>query len=159
MKRVIAMIIEDGNDARLEVTAASNDSASIFITAHNLQTAITQLEIGEEQAIEACKNYIPKEIEPEEEQPKKHYRMPKHAIEDIEESIEEYKATAKGKRFVRSLELSNAFRKKNDGGGLLYSELEYLYLLTLKDTYEGLFAMQNISFRRGYNKAKKKYKA
>ncbi len=158
MKKVIAMIIEDRKDATMEVKACSKESVSIFITAHNTQTALTQLEIAEEQAVEACKNYVPEEEEPKEEKPQKHYKVSRIATEDIEEGLQEYKDDTKGRKMVKSIMAAGEFRHKKGDTGLRISEFDFIYLLANKDIWEGLLTMYSVGFRRGFNNAQRKCK-
>lgn len=159
MKKVIAMIIEDGNDASTEVNAYSKESASIFIKAPNTQTALIQLEIAEEQAAEACKNYIPTEEPAEEPKPQKHYRVSKIATEDIQEYFKDCETDKDKQRIKKGIENARKFRHGKDGGGLRMSEIDYFYMLIYKNIWEGLTAMYDYAFRRGYNKGTKSKKA
>ncbi len=159
MKKVIAMIIEDGKDARMEVNAGSKERASIFIEAPNMQTALIQLEMAEAQAEEACKNYVPEEKEPKEEKPQKHYKVSRIATEDIQEYFKDCETDKDKQRIKKGIENARIFTHRKDGGGLRMSEIDYFYMLIHKDIWEGLTAMYDYAFRRGYNKGTKSKKA
>ena len=159
MRRILTMIIEDGNKASKEVNAFSKDSATVFIKAQTLQEALPLLEEGMEEAGKLCTIWEPTEQEQEqEEKPQKHYALKRVAQEDIQEYLEEYAATTKGRNFIKSLEKAKTFRQKRDCGGLVVSQFNYLLMLTEKNTFDGLLAMYDLSYRRGYNKAVKDIK-
>lgn len=159
MKRIITLVVEDGNTPHTEVEAFSKESANIFIVAKDIDTALTLLEAGREEADNACAIWDGPEPKPQEEKPQKHYKISRIATEDIEEGLQEYREDAKGQKMIKSIMAASDFRYKQGDTGLRISEFNYLYLLTNKDIWEGLLAMFSLGFRRGFNNAKRKYKA
>ena len=160
MKRIITMVVEDSNTPSTDITAFSKESANIFITAKDFDTALILLEAGREKADNACATWEDPAPEPkQEEQPQKHYAVKRIAQKDIEDYITDFEASDRGKRFIKGLKNARTFRYGKDNGGLPCSEFEYLCMLTEKDIFNGLTGMFSLGYRRGYNKAKKDCKA
>ena len=147
------MIIEDGTPASKEVQASSKESAYIFIKAPTMQEALTLLQAGITEAQEAAASWTPAPDEPKEEEPKKHYAVSHIAEEDIQEYFRECETDKDGQRLIKSIENAGDFRRKKDNGGLRISTFDYFFMLTHKNARDGLIALYDYSYRRGYYRA------
>ena len=157
MRRILTAIIEEGSPADATVKAFGEDTANIFIKAASLDEALQLVPGAEQDALEACKNWKPEEV-PQEEEPKKHYIVSPVATEDIEETIQDFEESEKGRRFVKVLENAKDFTSKKDKHGMLITEFKYLLALTYKEAYSGLLTMYDYAYRKGYNRAIKNIK-
>ena len=67
-----------------------------------------------------------------------------------------FSETARGKRFLRSLELSKDFTHKHDTNSLLFSEVQIMVDRALqKGAGNALLDMYNLAFRKGYMQAQR----
>lgn len=154
METMIVLDVRSCNAQKVEATAFSRERANIYIKAATLQEATALLSQGEEKALEACRIWKP-EPQPAEEKPQKHYKVYPVAVEDLQQTIDEYQKSEQGSRFVNSIQKAKAFTKKKDAsGGLSLEQLDYLVALTYMDEWKGLKAMYDFAYRRGYNKGK-----
>lgn len=153
MKRIVLLMIEDNMEASKEVKAFSKESANIHIKAPTMQEALTLLKGTEEEALEATAAWKPAPEEPKEEEPKKHYAVSHIAEEDIQEYFRECETDKDGQRLIKSIENAGDFRRKKDNGGLHINTFNYFYMLTHKNAWDGLIALYDYSYRRGYNRA------
>ena len=150
---VISFLIRDGITPQAQAQAHSRNSANIFITATTLQEAKDLLPEGEALALKLMNEWTPGTGPQDEQKTGKHYAINHIAEEDLDECIEEYTHTARGRRFLDRCEKARAFRKKKEGGTLRTSEFKYIYALANKNLWEGLTIIYDIAFRMGYNKA------
>ena len=155
MKNIILLEVGSGNAQKVEAQAFSKTIANIYITADTPQAATELLQQGIEKALEACQNWKPEPQKPVEEKPQKHYRLCPVAVEDLQQTIDEYQQDERGSRFIRSIQKAKDFTDRKDtSGGLLLTQLKYLSALTYMDVWDGLTTMYDIAYRRGFNKAK-----
>ena len=155
MRNMILLEVGSGNAQKVEAQAISKTTANIYITADTPQAATELLQQGIEKALEACQNWKPEPQQPVEEKPQKHYRLCPVAIEDLQQTIDEYQQDERGSRFIRSIQKAKDFTDRKDtSGGLLLTQLRYLFALTYMDVWDGLTTMYDIAYRRGFNRAK-----
>lgn len=155
MKNMILLEVGSGNAQKVEAQAFSKTTANIYITAETPQAAAELLQQGIEKALEACQNWKPEPQKPVEEKPQKHYRLCPVAVEDLQQTIDEYQQDERGSRFIRSIQKAKDFTDRKDtSGGLLITQLRYLCALTYMDVWDGLTTMYDIAYRRGFNRAK-----
>lgn len=155
MRNMILLEVGSGNAQKVEAQAFSKTTANIYITADTPQAATELLQQGIEKALEACQNWKPEPQPEKEEQPQKHYRLCPVAVEDLQQTIDEYQQDERGSRFIRSIQKAKDFTDRKDtSGGLLLTQFRYLCALTYMDVWDGLTTMYDIAYRRGFNKAK-----
>ena len=157
MRNIILLEVGSGNAQKVEAQAFSKTTANIYITADTPQAATELLQQGIEKALEACQNWKPEPQQPVEEkkQPQKHYRLCPVAVEDLQQTIDEYQQDEQGSRFIRSIQKAKDFTDRKDtSGGLLLTQFRYLSALTYMNVWDGLSTMYDIAYRRGFNKAK-----
>jgi len=161
MKINVLVKIEDGNSQKVEVEAFGKDTAGIFVTADTLQNAQALISQAESTALEAMKNWQPKE-EPAKEQDdksQKHYSISDKSIEEMDEDTKAFEETPAGKRFVKQIETSKAFCfkecKKRPKGGLRTEQLIYLANRFHNNFLNASFVLSALEYRRGYMHGKK----
>lgn len=151
----IILWIREESSHSVKADAISKDLAQVFITAASTQEALTMIQDAEAAGLEACQNWKPEPQPPVEEKPQKHYRLCPVAVEDLQQTIDEYQQDEQGSRFIRSIQKARDFTDRKDtSGGLLLTQLKYLSALTYMDVWDGLTTMYDIAYRRGFNRAK-----
>lgn len=151
MKTIILLEVGSGSTQKVEAQASSKTTANIYITADTPQAATELLQQGIEKALEACQNWKPGE----EKQLQKHYGLCPVAVEDLQQTIDEYQQDERGRRFIRSIQKARDFTDRKDtSGGLRLGQLNYLRALTCMNAWDGLTTLYDIAFMRGFNRAK-----
>lgn len=156
MKYTVLMMIEDGRQDTVEASAFSKESANIYIYAGSWQQAQELLTQGQDLAAEACRNWKPEEVQPEEEpaQDQKHYVCYKRSIEEMQEAAQEYEESPEGQRFTKSIENAKEFTLKHSKGGLYMMQLNYLANKHCNSLLNGSFDLTALAYRRGYMNGK-----
>lgn len=161
MKINVLVKIEDGNSQKVDVEAFETDVAAIFVTADTLQNAQALISQAEGKALEAMKNWQPKE-EPAKEQDdksQKHYSISDKSIEEMDEDTKAFEETPAGKRFVKQIETSKAFClkecKKRSKGGLHTGQISYLANKYHNNFINASFVLSALEYRRGYRDGQK----
>lgn len=154
MKITTILQVETGKTQNVEVTAFSNDTANIYITAADLQEATALLSQGQELATEAMKNWKP-EKQPVKEEPQEHYIVSRHSEEEMKAAAEEYEASPAGQRFKKELQNAAEFELKHSKGILNTMQLRYLINKHQNNLYYGSAELIALAYSRGYRNGKK----
>ena len=156
MKINVLIKIEDGNSQTVEVDAFGKDRATIFVTADTLQNAQALVIQAEDKALEAMKNWEPKE-EPAEE------RVSRPAADPVMAEAKAYEKTPAGQRFIRQIENAKTFYhdkyRQHPRGGLGMKQMMYLTNKYRNNFINASFALSALEFRRGYMLGQKDAKA
>ena len=147
MKTIVTMIINDGKPSETDISAYSNECASIHITAQNMQEALKLLTDAEKKAQKAAKAWKPVEKKPEQKQ--KTYK----------DYAAEYEATEEGQRFIKEIKNARKVGTTYGNGGLRMSQVDYLMCKHNNILLEGLSDIYALGYRSGFNKGKKVSKA
>lgn len=138
-KQIVTLIIEDGKKTSKEVLACRAESTNVVITAPTLREALLLLS-GTEEADTA----------------QKHYYTIGRSVEEMEESMAEYEATDKGRRFLASIENAKQFYMKHSRGyGLRCTQLGYLAYKYNNNLINGCFDITALAYRTGYRDGQK----
>lgn len=156
MKYTVLMMIEDERSQTVEAEAFSEESANIYISAGSWQQAQELLTQGQDLAAEACRNWKPEDVQPEEEpeQDQKNYYDMSRSIEEMQEAAAAYEASPKGQRFTKSIENAIEFTFKHSNGGLTVTQLNYLANKHYNSLLNGSFDLTALAYRRGYMNGK-----
>lgn len=161
MKRAYLIFVSDEYEAEVNIRAISKECAGIYIEAATPEEAFALIPQGEEMAERAMQDFVPAEpapAAPEEEKPKtgkRHYFMPGMTLEEMQADAAEYEKTAKGSRFVKRIDNARKFYfKHSKSGGLIISELGYLYAKHEGSLINGCGDITALAYRRGYMNGK-----
>lgn len=160
MKINVLIKIEDGNSQKVDVEAFGTDVAAIFVTADTLQNAQALISQAEGTALEAMKNWQPKE-EPAKEQDdklQKHYSISVKSIEEMDEDAKAFEQTPAGQRFIRQIENAKNFvisKKQRRKSSLHINQIEYLADKFHNSLINASFVLSALEYRRGYMHGKK----
>lgn len=142
------MIINDGRPSEVEVHATCNECAVIHITAQNLEEGIAILKGSDKKAEQKARDWKPVEKKEAPKPTKTH-----------EEFIEEYEATADGKKFLKQIENARSLEAKQGFGGLRMSQMNYLAHKHRNNLINGITDVYSLGYKSGFEKARKLYKA
>lgn len=154
--------IEDGMTQNIKVKAHSTTTATVLIKAASWDEAQDLVRRGQELARQDMKNYKP-EPEPEpERRPKRtrpHFIPCPVSTEELEKTIADFTQDEAGKRFLHSMQTAKEFVLNVNAAGFSLFEVKYLYALACIDPWNAIDAVYQISYKRGYMRAKKAKRA
>lgn len=156
MKYMTVLDIQEGKAPDVKIEAFGKNSATMIIQAASLQEALKLAAESEAAALDAMSRWEPEDAPIKKDPLQTHSAAHPAAEEGTEDALANHEERDDGRRrFLHSIETARNFTQKKDtSGGLSWSQLNYIANLPRKDIYNGMIAIYDIAYRRGYNKAK-----
>lgn len=146
MRRIITMLVDEGNEEEIKVNCFENGARNIIITTTSEERLPELLSLGLKKANETDFE-APAEEEKKEPKPTKL------------ELLEDYKNTPSGARFIKSLDNAVKFYWKNiKDNDYRAVDIEYVAAKHNNNLWAAMTDIGALYYRLGYSQARKAYK-
>ena len=157
MNNTFFITIEANKESKVTVQAHSKTTASVFITAADLEAAQALMTSGNKMAEDAMAAWTPEQADASRPDPEQqhYYVYTGRSVEEMDRAVAAYEKSAKGQRFVKCLENARTFYWKHSKRGLLVTQMGYLANLHHNSMLDGSIDLAALAYRRGYRDGQK----